>query len=37
MVFDRVFDILQRDLPDFTRFEKTVVAILENPPQSVPL
>ena len=35
--FDRVFDILQRDLPDFTRFEKTVVALLENPPQSVPL
>lgn len=34
--FDRVFDILQRDLPDFSRFEKTMVAVLENPPQSVP-
>jgi uncharacterized protein YutE (UPF0331/DUF86 family) len=34
--FDRVFDILQRDLPDFNRFEKAVVMLIENPPQSVP-
>jgi uncharacterized protein YutE (UPF0331/DUF86 family) len=32
--FDRVFDILQKDVADFTRFEKTVVTLLENPPQS---
>ncbi len=32
--FDRVYEILQSDLPDFSRFEKAVVAILENPPQA---
>lgn len=30
--FDRVFAILRNDLPDFVRFEKVVVAILEHPP-----
>ena len=30
--FDRVFAILQSDLPDFARFEKKVVELLENPP-----
>jgi len=34
--FDRVFDILQQDLNDYSRFEKAVVAVLENPPQGVP-
>jgi len=34
--FDRVFDILQNDLSDFVRFEKTVVSILEHPPGAPP-